>query len=128
ASEDSESIQREEIFQQIEKELLLHGDIEEKIFYPAIKGFVPDEVEHSVQEHAEIKQILADMLEFEVEDEAFDKKLTALMELVQRHVEEEEAPDGVLELARSKFDNARLDLLSRQMQELKRSSSEELAA
>jgi hemerythrin superfamily protein len=128
ASEDSEPSQREEIFQQLEKELLVHGDVEERIFYPAIERLASKKIEQSRQEHSEIRQILADMLPLEVEDEAFDEKLTTLMETVRTHVQEEEAPDGVLELARLKLDAGRLDLLARQMLELKRSSSEELAA
>src|SRR5262249_3162626 len=128
ASEDSEPIQREEIFQQIEKELLVHGDIEEKIFYPAVEAFAESKVDEAVSEHQQIKQILADMLEIAIDDEAFDKKLATLMETVQRHVQEEEAPNGILELARQKLDNNRLEELARQMQAMKRSSSEELAA
>jgi hemerythrin superfamily protein len=128
ASEDSEPDQREDIFQQIEKELLVHGDIEEKIFYPAVEYFSPEKIEESVREHAQVKQILADMLELEIGDEAFDKKLTVLMETVRRHVQEEEAPDGVLEIAQQKFDKTKLEQLARRIQDLKRSSSEELAA
>jgi hemerythrin superfamily protein len=128
ASEDSEPTQREEIFQQIEKELLVHGDIEEKIFYPAVKDAAPEKVTEAIHEHTQVKQILADMLEIEIDDEAFEKKLTLLMGTVQRHVQEEEAADGVLEVARQKFNEQKLEQLARQMQELRRSSSEELAA
>jgi hemerythrin superfamily protein len=128
ASEDSELDQREEIFQQIEKELLVHTDIEEKIFYPAVEDFAPDKIEQSVEEHAQVRQILSDMLELEIDDDGFEKKLTTLMESVQHHVQEEEGPNGVLELARQNFDDKKLEQLARQMQELKRSSSEELAA
>src|SRR5262249_4906288 len=128
ASEDSEPDQREDIFQQIEKELLVHGDIEEKIFYPAVKDAAPEKVTEAIHEHAQVKQILGDMLELEIEDEGFEKKLTLLMETVQHHVQEEEAADGVLEVARQKFNEQKLEQLARQMQELRRSSSEELAA
>ena len=128
ASEDSEPDQREDIFLQIEKELLVHGDIEEKIFYPAVKDAAPEKVTEAVREHDQVKQILADMLELQIDDEAFEKKLTLLMETVKRHVQEEEAADGVLEVARENFDEQKLQQLARQMQALKRSSSEELAA
>lgn len=128
ASEDAEPDQREEIFQQVEKELLVHTDIEEKIFYPAIESLSPDKIEESVKEHGQVKQLLADMLELEIDDEAFEKKLTTLMEAVQHHVQEEEAPEGVLEIARKNMDNSRLEQLGRQMLDMKRSSSEELAA
>ena len=128
SSEDSQPDQREDIFQQIEKELLVHGDVEERIFYPAVESIAPEKVEEAVREHAQVKQILAEMLELEIEDEAFDKKLTMLMETVRRHVQEEEAPNGVLEIARQKFDKTKLEQLARRIQDLKRSSSEELAA
>jgi len=128
ASEDSETEKREEIFQQIEKELLVHGDIEEQVFYPAVEDLARDKVEEALREHAELRRLLADMLEIQLEDESFDHKITNLMEKVQHHVQEEEAPDGLLELARKNFDEARLQQLAKRMLDLKQQSQEELAA
>lgn len=128
AADDAEMDQREDIFQQIEKELLVHTDIEEKIFYPAVEDLSPGKVEEAIKDHDQVKQILAELLELEVSDDAFEKKLTTLMQNVQRHVQEEEAPNGILELARKNMDEARLNQLAKQIQDLKRSSSEELAA
>src|SRR5205085_5900200 len=65
AAEDSEADQREEIFQQIEKELLVHGDIEEQIFYPAVEDFASGEVEEALNEHAQVKTLLGELLEIE---------------------------------------------------------------
>ena len=41
AAEDSDVDQREDLLQQIERELLVHTDIEERVFYPAIEDLVP---------------------------------------------------------------------------------------
>jgi hypothetical protein len=127
-AEDADTDGREEIFQQLERSLLVHADIEEQVFYPALEEVAPSDIEEAMSEHQEVKQLLAEMLELEVDDEEFDKKLVTLMERVQHHVEEEEASDGILEIAQKHFDERRLTELGTQMQELKRSSEDEIAA
>jgi len=127
-AEDSEAERREEIFQQIEKELLVHSDIEEQIFYPAVEDFASTEVEEALREHQEIRQTLVELLEIEIDDEEFDNKLTTLMERVQNHVQEEERPNGILETARLRLSGARLQIMARQMKEMKEDADGELAA
>jgi hemerythrin superfamily protein len=128
AAEVSDTRIREDLFHHIETELLLHGDVEERVFYPAVGDFIPDKVEEALNEHAQINQVLADLTELNLDDDAFDPKMVTLMETVVSHVQEEESSDGILGLAQQKLDDARLEQLARQIQALKRSFPEELAA
>ncbi len=76
------------------RELSIHAEIEEQIFYPAIRAAqVPDaddEVLESLEEHLVAKRLLSDLDGMDPEAERFDAKVTVLMEVIRHHVEEEE--------------------------------------
>jgi hemerythrin superfamily protein len=119
---------REDLFQDIEKELLIHTEIEEQIFYPALTQEVPSVIEEAIQEHNQMKTTLSELLEYEVDDDEFENRMNTLFQLVEDHLQEEEGPNGILEIARERFDSARLDDMGRRMEEMKRSSEDEIAA
>ena len=119
---------REDLFQQIDKALTTHSDAEEQIFYPSLEKHASDLVEKAEGEHQEVNQLLADMLDIEVDDDEFDGRMMTLVKKVQRHVTEEESSGGVLDIARQKLSEAELDDLGRRIEQLKRDSEEELAA
>ena len=125
--EDSEE-QREEIFQDIQTELSAHAEVEEKAFYPALQGEIPEQVDESLQEHAEVKELLAELLDIDFEDEGFDSKFTALMKAVQHHVEEEEAPGGSMDVARQKLSAEMLTNMVDEIKAIKRDIEDEMAA
>src|SRR2546430_17601963 len=54
---------RRALFPELDRELTIHAEIEEKIFYPAAKGAEPtrDLVLESIEEHKQIKTALADL-------------------------------------------------------------------
>ena len=91
---------REDLFQQIDKALTTHSDAEEQIFYPSLEKHASDRVEKAKGEHQEVNQLLADMLDIEVDDGEFESRMMTLVEKVQRHVKEEESSGGVLDIAR----------------------------
>ena len=128
SADDEDFGRREDLFQQIDTALITHSDAEEQFFYPAIEKHAPDLVKEAMNEHQEVKQLLAEMLDIEVDDEEFDTHMNTLVEKVQGHVQEEEAPGGVLEIARQRLDQAELDEMGRRIEQLKRDSEEELAA
>jgi hemerythrin superfamily protein len=84
---------RTALFFQLSDKLAAHATAEEKIFYPAVMAKQTAELLHeSVEEHLEIKRLLADMLALdprEDEDE-FNAKLAVLKENVSHHAHEEE--------------------------------------
>jgi hypothetical protein len=128
SASDDDFARREELFQQIDKALLIHSDAEEQIFYPAVEKFSSDLVQEAMSEHQEVKQLLAEMLDLEIDDEAFDNHMIKLMERVENHVEEEEGPGGVMELAGRSISAEELDEMGRRIEQLKKDSEEELAA
>ena len=128
SAEDEDFARREDLFQQIDKALLAHSDAEEQIFYPAMEKYAPDLVKEALDEHNVVKELLLEMLDLEVDDEEFDKRMNMLIENVENHVQEEEGSGGVLELAGEKLDHQQLADMGRQIQQRKTESEDELAA
>ena len=85
-------ITRQELLDQIDTELEIHAHIEETIFYPVLEDFeeLKDMVEKAWDEHAEITALLKGLEELGVDSDTFAEDLTALIETVELHVEEEE--------------------------------------
>ena len=119
---------REDLFQQIDKVLLIHSDAEEEIFYPSMEKHTPDLVKQALSEHQEVKELLEEMLDLEVDDEEFNDRMATLMQKVETHVREEEGAGGVLEIARQKLNGRELDDIGRRIEQLKKDSEDELAA
>ena len=72
-------------------ELTVHTQIEEEIFYPAIKAALKDKllVPEATVEHAGVKDLIAQLEGVEPEGEMYDAKVKVLSEYVKHHVEEE---------------------------------------
>jgi hemerythrin superfamily protein len=82
---------RRQVFEKIADALAVHAAIEERHFYPAVKEEQTEDILlQSVEEHLEIKRIIADLLAMEAEDEDFGDKVKVLQEEVDHHVEEEQ--------------------------------------
>lgn len=83
---------REELFAQLKTELELHTRIEETILYPALKEVdkTRDITFEAYEEHAVVKQLLAELEELGKDEETWTAKFTVLKENVEHHVEEEE--------------------------------------
>jgi hemerythrin superfamily protein len=78
-------------FIEIADALAIHATIEEKHFYPAVKKKQTEDILlESVEEHLEIKRIIADLLQMDAGDDTFEAKVKVLQEDVEHHVEEEE--------------------------------------
>lgn len=119
---------QEDLFQEIQTELLVHAEVEEQAFYPALKNEVPDQVEQAIEDHLAVKQILAELLDADFEDEIFETRFMQLMEDVQNHVKEEEGPGGIMEIARERLDSEALANLGREIQRIKQNVQRDLAA
>ncbi len=78
---------------ELEKEILPHLLAEERTLYPRLKtedGAARDVLE-SMAEHHALRLILRDLTETPASDEVFTAKARVLEELVEHHVQEEEA-------------------------------------
>jgi hemerythrin superfamily protein len=118
----------ENLFHEIEAGLNAHAEMEEQVFYPALKDIAPDKIDQAVKEHAEVKQLLADMLDDDLSDEDFDSRFHQLVDDVRHHVEEEEAPGGILEVAADSLSEEQLSEIMNEMLRVQRSTKEDMAA
>jgi hemerythrin superfamily protein len=75
------------------KALSVHAEIEEQVFYPAIRAEVSgagDEVLEAIEEHHIVKWVLDELEHLPADAENYDAKVTVLIENVRHHVKEEE--------------------------------------
>ncbi|KAF0811474.1 DNA nickase [Andreprevotia sp. IGB-42] len=82
-----------EIVNQACSELTVHTQVEEQLFYPAVKaalGKDADMIDEAVVEHASCKELIAQLEAMSPEDDLYDAKFTVLSEFIEHHVEEEE--------------------------------------
>ncbi|HEX5738058.1 MAG TPA: hemerythrin domain-containing protein [Hydrogenophaga sp.] len=72
--------------------LSVHAQIEEEIFYPAVKETLKDKllVPEATVEHASLKDLIAQIEDIEPDGEMFDAKVKVLSEYVKHHVKEEQ--------------------------------------
>lgn len=73
-------------------ELSVHAQIEEEIFYPAVKRALKDTelVPEATVEHATLKELIAQVEGVEPDGEMFDAKIKVMSEYVKHHVKEEQ--------------------------------------
>jgi len=111
------------VFLRLNEALTMHTQIEEQIFYPALKNFdeTKDLVPEAFEEHQEVKDILEEMTSLNPGDDEFMDKLTELRDSVEHHVEEEESE--MFPKAEKVLGQSRLQELGRQMQQMKQSKS-----
>jgi len=103
-------------FERIADALAIHATIEERHFYPAVNAKqTEDLLLESVEEHLEIKRVIADLLAMEPDDENFEAKVKVLQEDVEHHVEEEE--QQLFPKVEKLFDEETLASLAEAMQE-----------
>jgi hemerythrin superfamily protein len=100
--------EKRDLAAQICTELTVHAQIEEEIFYPALRRAIEDSdlLDEAMVEHASAKQLIAELEAMRPTDALFDAKVKVLGEYVSHHVEEEE--DEIFKKARSR--KAKLDL------------------
>ena len=120
---DTAHVARSKAFAKINHELTIHSEIEEKIFYPALKAKTKlntpesDEVFEAFEEHANVKAMLAKLEELEPTDNTYNAKLQVLGELVKHHVKEEETE--MFKQARELMDEKELQSLGEKMAKAK---------
>jgi hemerythrin superfamily protein len=84
--------QKEKLASQICAELKIHAQIEEEIFYPAVREAIDDSdlMNEAEIEHASAKALIAQIENASPSDEKFDSLVTVLSEYIKHHVKEEE--------------------------------------
>jgi hemerythrin superfamily protein len=83
---------REQIAKQICRELTVHAQIEEEIFYPRAREATKDDelIDEAIVEHDSVKHLIEEIEEMKAGESLFDARIRVLEEMVKRHIQEEE--------------------------------------
>jgi len=90
--DDGDDDKKATLVETICNELTIHAQIEEEIFYPALRDAIDDEdlMDEADVEHASAKQLIAQLEQLEVGGDHYDATVTVLGEYIDHHVKEEE--------------------------------------
>ena len=115
--------EKERLFREINEELTIHAEIEERLFYPAVRDVKTDEAEdlvnEAVEEHLIVKTLLEELSALQPGEAQFDAKMKVLRDTVEHHAAEEEKemfpqakrlPDEALESLLIEMEALRNDL------------------
>ncbi len=110
---------KQALVQEICAELIVHTQIEEEIFYPAIRDIVEEDMVNEAEvEHASAKDLIEQIQALDPSDPMYDAKVTVLGEYIEHHVEEEEK-EMFPKVKKSKLD---LEALGEEMMSMKESA------
>jgi hemerythrin-like domain-containing protein len=85
--------EKQELVQQACDMLTVHTQIEEEIFYPAVRRGMDDQeiMDEALVEHDGAKDLIAQLQNMRPGDQLYDAKFIVLGEQVKHHIEEEES-------------------------------------
>ena len=118
---------RERLFTRIQQDLTVHEEIEEEIFYPALKEHpkAKEIVLEGYEEHNVVDMVMEEITNVPYDDETWGAKFTVMKENVEHHIEEEEGE--MFTKARQVFDRAELEDLGERMSVRKTEAQREIA-
>ncbi len=116
----SQPSRRRKIFETIKREMTVHEQIEEEIFYKALRQHpkAKDIVLEGIEEHNVVDTIMNDLEITEPDDEYWPAKFKVMKENIEHHITEEEGT--MFPTARKVFDAHELDQLGTRMEKMKR--------
>jgi hemerythrin superfamily protein len=90
--EEGSDEEKSSIVEQICNELKIHTELEEEIFYPAVRKAIDDSdlMDEALVEHAGAKDLIAQLEDASPNNDLYDAKVTVLGEQIAHHVKEEE--------------------------------------
>ena len=100
--------EKSELVKRACQELTIHAQIEEEIFYPAIRDGIEDEdlMDEAEVEHASAKELISQLESMDPSNDLYDARFTVLGEYINHHVKEEQ--DEMFPKAKK----AKLDLIA----------------
>jgi len=116
--------QKGQIVQETLKELTIHAELEEELFYPAVRGEadVEDEMMDEADEEHHVAEMLIDELwKMRPGSSHYDAKFSVLAEAVKHHIDEEESEilPKAAELGMGRMDDLGAQMEQRKMQLMK---------
>jgi hemerythrin superfamily protein len=109
SGKDGADAQKASLVKQVCDALKVHAQIEEEIFYPAVRKAIDDGalMDEALVEHAAAKDLIAQLEDMDPDDDLCDAKVTVLGEQIDHHVKEEEG-DMFVKAKSAKVDGAAL--------------------
>lgn len=91
-SDEEDEDTKRELVEQACAELTIHAQIEEELFYPALRDALDDQdlLDEAEVEHDMAKQLIAELESMDPDEDLYDAKFTVLGEYVKHHIEEEQ--------------------------------------
>lgn len=85
-------VTKKKIADQICEELSIHAEMEEAVFYPAVRDLIEDSdlMDEALVEHEGAKNLIAQIREMQPGDDLYDARVKVLSEQIEHHVKEEE--------------------------------------
>jgi len=110
----------QKLFTQLEEELEIHMEGEERFLYPSLEQHeeARDKVLEGYEEHQVAKTLLGTFKSLAVDDERWKAKLSVLNEVVEHHMNEEER--DVFKLVKKAFNKSELEEMALQFMQHKR--------
>jgi hemerythrin superfamily protein len=113
---------KETIFEDIQREISLHFQMEAEIFYPELENTASVRAQElagkALDEHHEADKMLERLAELSTGDKEFDAKMAELMKMITSHIEAEE--EEIFEEARKNLPEYRLEELGLEMEARRR--------
>jgi hemerythrin-like domain-containing protein len=128
ATKESNADKRLSIFEELKREMTVHEQIEEQIFYKELREHpkAKDIVLEGIEEHNVVDTIMGDLENTEPTDEYWAAKFKVMAENIEHHIEEEEGE--MFSTARKVFDEEELERLGERMGTMKKEAEAALQA
>jgi len=122
--EEGSEKQKEALARQVCNELKLHTQLEEEIFYPAVRAAIDDDdlMDEAAVEHEGAKELIEQIESMRAGDDLYDAKVIVLSEQFDHHATEEE-DEMFPKVKKAKVDTAALGM---EMMERKRALMAEM--
>lgn len=124
------SMARKTLFDQIRNSLMVHTQVEEEIFYPAVRnvafGGESGKVDEAYREHQTVKDLLNQMSHMDATSDEFDRRLAELKQNIQHHVDEEE--NVMFPMVTSRMSTERLEDIGERIHSRKMNLKTQIAA
>lgn len=118
--QDGDEEEKGNIVREVCAALTIHAQIEEEVFYPAVREAIGDDdlMDEAQVEHMGAKDAIAQLQDMQPGDDLFDARFTVLGEYVAHHIQEEQ-DEMFPRVKKAKVDTAKLGVeLLRRKQEL----------
>lgn len=105
----SQKVKKSSLVKEICMELTVHAQVEEDVFYPAVRGAINDSdlMDEAEVEHAGAKVLIAQLETMSPDEDLYDAKVKVLSEYIDHHVKEEEK-EMFPEVKKTKMDRVKL--------------------